>query len=449
MVCKFNNNQTSLHRFCVKNSLKIPANAKVMMNSTNRLFIVIIFLLVFSSGWSQALEEVPPPEYITTVTFRSAQFDGNLPIVLKGESIRLQFDDLYGDEADYYYRIIHCDQNWAPSPLSKTEYLAGVDEQRIVHYKNSLNTLQLYTHYTLTLPNEKTALKLSGNYMVEILDKNFKTVFSRKLMVVEPLLPVEVYTRRVRDMKMINQKQTVQFVINTASYLIDNPTQNLHVKILQNYRWDNRIEGVKPQYTTGYDLIYRYDSETAFWGGNEFLNFDTKDIRSSSERVKSVQFQTDTYITYLYEDEIRAGTPYTYYPDINGRFLVRTLNGQDTDIESEYSWVNFTLLANRPIPDAEVHVFGAFNNYQLNDETKMFYDGTTSSYKTRLYLKQGFYNYTYVLYYPTGILDAQFLNGSYFQTENNYTVLIYFRKFGDRHDSLIGFGEGNSKYITD
>lgn len=420
-----------------------------MCHYMKRVLLLIIFGLFFLLGWSQALEEVAPPQYIGTVTFRNTQSDGNFPIVLRGQTISLQFDDLYGDEADYYYRIIHCNQNWMPSPLSKTEYLAGVDEQRILDYKNSLNTLQLYTHYTLTLPNEKTALKLSGNYLVEILDKNFETVFSRKLLVVEPLLQVQVYTRRVRDMKVIHQKQTVQFVINTASYLIDNPTQNLHVKILQNYRWDNHIESLRPQFTTGYDLIYRYDDETSFWGGNEFLNFDTKDILSSSERVKSVKNQADAYYTYLYEDEIRAGTPYTYYPDINGRFLVRTLQGRDSDIEAEYSWLNFSLLANRPVSEAEVHVFGAFNNYVLNEETKMFYDGTTSAYKTRLYLKQGFYNYTYVLYYPDGTIDERFLNGSYFQTENNYTVLVYFRKFGDRHDSLIGFGEGNSQYITD
>lgn len=398
---------------------------------------------------AQSLEEVPPPLYIASVSFRNAESDGNLPIVPKGEPVALHFDDLYGDEADYYYRIIHCDHNWVPSLLSKTEYIAGVDEQRIINYKNSLNTLQLYTHYTLTLPNEKTALKLSGNYMIEVLDKDFQTVFSRKLMVVEPLLPVQVYTRRSRNMSVINQKQSVQFTINTAAFIIDNPTQNLHVKILQNYRWDTTIENIKPQYTTGYDLVYKYDSETSFWGGNEFLNFDTKDIRSSSERIQSVQNQGDTYHTYLYPDAIRAGTPYTYYPDINGRFFVRTLQGQDSDIEAEYSWVHFTLSANKAVPDAEVHVFGAFNNYNLNDETQMFYDSATLSYKTKLYLKQGFYNYTYVLYYPDGQIDEAFLNGTHFQTENLYTVLVYFRKFGDRHDSLIGWGEGSSLYISD
>ncbi|MDT8415799.1 MAG: DUF5103 domain-containing protein [Flavobacteriaceae bacterium] len=417
------------------------------MNTGQKLFL--IFCFVISLAKAQPLQEIVPPEYIQTVEFRSPESGLNLPFFTLGDAFELHFDDLYGDEADYYYSLVHCDRNWYPSDLTKVEYIKGVDEQRITRHENSLNTLQMYTHYVLKFPNEKTALKLSGNYMLQILDRDFNLIFSRKLVLVEPLLPVEVYVKRSRDMRTISQMQVPQFTISTATYQVDNPTQNIHVQVLQNHQWNSVRAIEKPQFTSGYNLIYRYDNELAFWGGNEYLNFDTKDIRSSSDRIYATQTSDDTYQTFLYPDEARSTDLYTYYPDVNGRFVVRTLQGRNVDIESEYSWVNFTLKDFFEANDKEVHVYGAFNNFLLNDETKMFFDNTTGTYKARLYLKQGFYNYTYVVKNKDASIDKTLLNGSHFQTENIYTVLVYYRRFGDRHDSLIGIGEGNSQYITD
>jgi hypothetical protein len=416
---------------------------------TKKSLFFLILTLCSLHLFGQVLQEVIPPDFIKSVSLRGVGNDSYVPFVQKGDGIILEFDDLYGDEVDYYYRIVHCDSQWKPSDLSKSEYIRGLDEQRISDYKNSLNTLQIYTHYTLSLPNERTALKLSGNYMIEVLDKDYELVFSRKLVVFEPLANVEVYAKRARDMKDIQQKQSVQFIVNTAGYQIDNPTQNIKIVVLQNHQWNSELTNLKPQFTAGYNLVYKYDKETSFWGGNEYFNFDSKDIRTSTDRVYASKTEDDGFHSYLYPDEVRADQIYTYYPDINGNFVIRTMQGQDSTIESEYVWVHFSLQDYFEVQNRKVHVYGAFNNYTVNDQTLLEYNKLSKTYQAAFYLKQGFYNYTYVVENPDGSIDKQSLNGSHFQTENTYSILVYYRKFGDRHESLIGFGEGNSSYITD
>lgn len=412
--------------------------------------IGILFLALSTFKlFSQPLQEANPPNFIKSVTLYAAETGSFTAFVQKGDPVVLEFDDLYGDEVDYYYRIVHCDSEWRPSDLSKSEYINGLDEQRITDYKNSLNTLQIYTHYTLSLPNDRTSLKLSGNYMIEVLDNNYEVVFSRKLVVFEPLANVEVYAKRSRDMKDIQQKQSVQFIVNTAGFPIDNPTQNIKVAVLQNHQWDSAISNLKPQFTAGYNLVYKYDKEASFWGGNEYLNFDSKDIRTSTDRVYASKSEDDGFHSYLYPDEARANQIYTYYPDINGNFLIRTMQGQDPSIESEYVWVHFSFQDYFEAKNRKVHVYGAFNNYAVDDHTLLVYDKESNAYQVSLYLKQGFYNYAYIIENPDGTIDKHSLDGSHFQTENTYSVLVYYRKFGDRHDSLIGFGEGNSSFITD
>lgn len=415
---------------------------------TKKSFYFLILTIYGLTFYGQSTE-IYPPDFIKSVGLHGVNNDNFVAFAQKGDPVVLEFDDLYGDEVDYYYRIIHCDSEWKPSDLSKSEYINGLDEQRIPDYKNSLNTLQIYTHYTLLLPNDRTSLKISGNYMIEILDRAYDIVFSRKLVVFEPLVNVEVYAKRSRDMKDIQQKQSVQFIVNTAGYLIDNPTQNIKVVVFQNHQWDSAITGLKPQFTSGYNLIYKYDKESSFWGGNEYLNFDSKDIRTSTDRVYASKSEDDGFHTYLYPDEVRAGQVYTYYPDINGNYLIRTMQGQDAAIESEYVWVHFSLQNDFEDIKRNIHVYGSFNNYAVNDHTLLAYDNESNTYLASLYLKQGFYNYTYVMENLDETHDKHSLNGSYFQTENTYSVLVYYRKFGDYHDSLIGFGEGNSSYITD
>ena len=151
----------------------------------------IFFLLVCSTLTAQALVEVSTPFNIKTVTFVQNSQQNVMPIFKLGDGFQIQFDDLYGNEANYYYEIIHCDYNWIPTPIPKNEYLLGFDNQRIQDYTNSVNTLQIYSHYKLSIPNQFTQqLRISGNYMLNILDDTKEIVFSRKFILYEDRVQV-------------------------------------------------------------------------------------------------------------------------------------------------------------------------------------------------------------------------------------------------------------------
>jgi len=411
---------------------------------------LIIFAFLISVLSIAQTPETLPPDYIRTIEFEgSAEFSGT-PIIRLGQSISIQFDDLIGDEANYYYKISHFNFDWTPSDLSQNEYMSGFDDMRIKSYKNSFNTLQIYTHYKLTIPNADTrALKVSGNYMLEIYNDQEELIFSRRFIVYENLAGIGAQIKRSRDLKYINTKQIVNFSIVTGQNLsIKNPDQTIHTLLIKNNNLQNSIYDLKPQYRMGNELIYRYDQETAFNGGNEYLYFDSKDVRGVNVHIRKFELR-DIYEIYLYTDKVRANDIYTYNPDINGAFLINTVQGRDPKIEAEYTWVHFFLKNDQPLRNGEeIHIYGGFNNFTIDGSTLMTYNSESGLYEGKRLFKQGFYNYKYVLKQQDGSIDEGFISGNFYQTENQYTIVAYYRAPGARYDRVIGVGSANSKDIT-
>ena len=406
----------------------------------------LFFLFLSSQLFSQIQEEVNPPENIKTIIFKGPTED-QFPIIKLGDRIYLEFDDLTASEQDYYFKLVHCDYDWTPSDLLKSQYLRGTDNQRIINYSNSFNTLESYSNYNLTIPNKVVSLKVSGNYMLEIYNSYYELQFSRRFVVYDDLAEVGVTTRNSRNFDFLSQKQSVQFSISPKSIQLINPVQEVKVAIIQNYQWSNAITNIPPQYTLGNSLGYKYDVETSFFGGNEFLNFDTSDLRAPTSAISRIDYQ-ELYHHYLFTDSYRYDKAYTYYPDINGDFVVRTLQGTDPSRESEYTMIHFSLPYTTDIGLNEVYVYGKFNNYALEEENKMEYNSKTGNVEAVIKLKQGFYNYKYVLKNEEGSVDLNKVCGNFNFTENHYLVLVYYRNFGDLYDSIIGIGSTNSENIT-
>lgn len=407
--------------------------------------ILVMFLLT-SGVFAQVQEEVDPPENIKTIIFKGPTAD-QFPVVQLGESMTLQFDDLTAKEQDYYYKIVHCDYDWTPSQLLKSQYLSGFDNQRIIDYENSYTTLQPYSNYRLTIPNENVSLKVSGNYVLEIYNSYGDIQFSRRFVVYRDAVTVGGVVKRSRDFNYLNEKQVVQFNINTGSFPVINPKREVKVAILQNYYWPTARYNVKPQFTIGTELVYKYDKETSFFGGNEFLNFDTKDLRSPTFAISRVEYG-QVYNHYLFTNEYRFDKPYTYYPDINGDFVIRTMQGEDVSREAEYTKVHFSLPYSDIVGLDQVYVTGKFNNYALTEENKMTFNEESGKFELTLMMKQGFYNYKYVVKRDDGTIEPNLISGNFHFTENNYLILVYYRDFGDLYDSIIGIGSVDSRTIS-
>ena len=415
-----------------------------------RAITLLFFLFLFQIPVGHAqVEETIEPEYIRTIQFKGTSAQSRLPIIELGQKLQLSFDDIIGNEADYFYTIAHFNFDWTPSDLSKGEYLDGFDDVRIETYENSFNTLQLYSNYKLSIPNRETrAIKKSGNYLLRIFNDDGEIVFSRKFMVLERVLSVEVEIKRSRIIKNIDQQQVVQFKINSPNLLLINPKQNVKTLILQNNNLKTAITNLKPLYTIGSELIYKYDQEAAFWGGNEFLSFDNKDLRSSTNGVRYVELN-ELYENFLFTNIDRSVRPYTYNPDINGSFQVRNLYAsQNQNIEADYVLMHFNLQHYESLGDKEIHIYGNFNNWTIDQTTYMRYNEKTDTYQNARLFKQGFYNYKYVMVNRDGSIEQGPISGNFWETENQYTVLVYYRAPGSRFDRLLGKGSANSSKIS-
>lgn len=367
------------------------------------------------------------------------------PIVRLGDVLKLSFDDLDADSKQYVYKIEHMTHDWRPSSITSNQYIQGFEQNEIFNFTNSFNTLQPYTHYSVEIPNENTIITKSGNYLISVLDEDYKVVFTRRCVFYEDITTVGVAAFRSRNTTTTNQQQTVQFSVNHSGLQINNPSQEINVTLFQNHNWNTAITNLQPIFIKPQQLLYNHTVKTNFWGGNEFLNFDTKLIRNSSLNVAKVE-RKNVYHSYLYTDEPRADKTYTYNPDINGQFVIRTTERDVVDnrdnTEADYSLVHFSLDAFEPYENKEVYVYGAFNNYELSEENKMTYDPSQKIYKAILPFKQGFYNYSYATLNKKKNIDLHEVNGSFYQTENEYTVIVYYRPFGEIYDRVIGVGYG-------
>jgi hypothetical protein len=402
-------------------------------------------LFCFTLATAQVENEIVPPYNIKTVSFVQNK-QNVVPIFQLGDAFELQFDDLYGTDASYFYEIVHCDYNWNPSDIQKRDYLQGFDNQRIQESSSSFNCLQIYTHYRLPFPNSTTQLKISGNYMLKIFNEDKEVVFSRKFIVYENLATVPIQIKRARTVTNLDSKHNLEFTIKSNVINFQNPLKNIKTVLLQNGKFNSAISNIKPQFTIGNDLVYKYDTPTQFWAGNEFLYFDNKEIRVASNTISRVDSQKDIYSSYLFTNEARANSNYYNNQDVNGNFVIRRLFAENSDIEADYAWVYFSLSA--PLfrsSDGSIYVTGMFNNYTLTTENKMEYNPEKAIYEKGILIKQGFTNFEYLAVKPNGSIDSEnAIDGNYFQTENEYTVLVYYKEDTDRFTRIIGKGSASS-----
>ncbi|MGB0881156.1 MAG: DUF5103 domain-containing protein [Polaribacter sp.] len=378
---------------------------------------------------------------IKTIQLRPTNGNSYTSIVPLGTVLELSFDDLDADSKEYQYKIEHRTHDWKSSRLLSSQYIDGFEQNTIINVTNSFNTLQNYTHYEVKIPNINTVITKSGNYLLSVLDEYDEVVFTRRFVLYESAATIGVSVARSRNTKTLNEQQTVQFSVNHPNFIINNPSQEIKVTILKNNNWNDRITDLQPTFFKPNQLLYTYTNKTNFWGGNEYLNFDNKIIRNKSLHIKQI-IKKDVYHHYLYPFKVDENRGYSYNPDINGQFVVRTLEANDVRTEADYAMMHFSLLFDEPLENKEVYVYGAFNDFELTEENQMLFDKNENRYKANFLLKQGFYNYTFVTVNEEGEINLSELNGTFYQTENEYTVIVYYKPFGEFYQRVIGVGTG-------
>ena len=381
---------------------------------------------------------------IKTVQLYKEGWNLSYPVIkLKSdEKLTLQFD-LLGDKIEtYYYTFIHCDKDWEKSDIFPNDYIEGFPENQIEDYKSSFNTTVHYIHYKLSFPNDRVSLRLSGNYILMIYPFNEpdKPVITQWFIVTEDIAGIDIQAHRPRMTADLNANQQVDFTVNYSQLNVNDPYRDIFAFILQNGRWSNAKRNLKPEFYGDNELKYSALSDkNIFPGGNEFRYFDIKSIRYKSEFVKDIQFIYSNYNVYLYPSDNREFKPYFYWQDFNGKYYIAIQEEKNAETDADYVNVYFTLPSKFPVEGGKMYVSGAFNNWEFNNNNLMAYSPEHEAYECVILLKQGWYNYEYVFLNdkkPDGV--ASKFEGSHYETENDYTVVVYYRNPLERFDRVIG-----------
>ncbi len=425
-----------------------------------KLCLLSVFLYIIKTlnclGSGIAPDEVQFRDAVFSDDIRTVMFyvDGDVqsaPVLELNSDARLllKFDDLSGNVKSYSYSIIHCDFNWRESRLLSSEYLDGFQENPLNDYVSSINTTFSYINYQLAIPNDDVQLKLSGNYILVVFetDNRDKIVLSRRFQVVEPMVVVDGTVKRASFDPFKGGNQEVDFTIRHPNLRIQNPREEVKVVVMQNRRWDNAITNLKPLFIRQNELSYDYSKENVFQGGNEFRYFDIRTRRYNGENVGRIEFFRPYYHVTLLPDEVRSNKAYRSYGEMNGNYVVESQDRiTDTDTECDYFFVHFTLPLEAPLAGGKVYVFGALSNWQVGKSIEMTWNFEHSAYELSLLLKQGYYNFEYV-YMPNGSakLDDSNLEGSFWETENDYRIFVYYRDVAGTYDRLVGYSILNSR----
>lgn len=356
--------------------------------------------------------------------------------------LRMSFDDLDADFKNYYYTVIHCTADWRESDLFSSDYLDGFQDLNISNSESSFNTAVAYTHYEVIFPSSEMKPVLSGNYIFYVyLDADrTKPVLSRRFVVYEQLVR---FRSRVKESTVISEsryKQEVDFDIIHPEFSIPNPYTDLKVNILQNHRWDNAITDLQPMYVKNNELTYDYDEENNFNGGNEFRNFDLKSLRYSSNEVGPISNNSEGVPqALLLPDEKRTFSTYRSDQDIEGQYLVKNSDAFNDNTESQYVWVYFNLPMESPFYGKSVYIFGELSLYSYLKDFKMSYNSASKKYEALILLKQGYYNYVYMVKDEgRNVGDETVLEGNHVETKNDYSIFAYYYDINNGYDRVVG-----------
>lgn len=370
------------------------------------------------------------------------KYSSNLMELNGSEVLKIKFDQLSHESHAYSYKILHCNADWTVSNLSSNEYLQGFTTANITDYTLSSATTFLYTHYRFELPNNDMRLKISGNYVALIYEDNQseKPVAQVCFSVYEPKVSVNHTLRANTDIELNGRYQQIDFDVLLNGLAVQNPQNEIKVLVRQNNRFDNEVFGVQPTYIGGSKLSYTNNKSLIFEGGNEFHSFDISSVYAASRGVDRIKYMQPHYEVFLTQDKIQTSKVYNHEFDANGKFVINFQESTvNSDTEGDYMYVNFMLPAKEPFFDGQLYVGGDFNFNLFNENSKIKYDFNAGMYFYRTLLKQGGYNYQYrFLQKNNSKASVERVDGSFWQTNNEYAVYVYYRPIGARYDRLVG-----------
>ena len=388
---------------------------------------------------------------ITTVRLYNAGNPLTFPVIAMNgrDQLELHFDDLDADIKSYYYTYRLCNSDWTPANIGQFDYLKGFTQTRISNYRFSSIAYTRYTHYQALLPERNSYPTRSGNYILKVyLDGDTsKTVFTKRMMVVNNSAAIAARVVQPFTPEYFRTHQKLQFTVDIKTLNNFNAAQQIKVVVLQNYRWDNALINLQPAFIRGTVLEFNSESSGIFPGGKEWRWLDIRDFHLQSDRVLTANYNKNSTDIFLRPDGPRADQRYVYFRDNNGMSIIEAIRGINSLWEADYATVYFSFVPpnGNAYTNKDIYLFGQLTNYDFTDSLKMKFNADKGKYETHLFMKQGYYDYTYVGVDKSNPAIKSEFDGNYYETENLYTILVYYSPFGSRADELIGVATFNSR----
>lgn len=416
-------------------------------NACYKCFIIILFIPICIKAKAVNGDSVYVPN-IYSVRLHTYGDQTGLPLLSLGSNdlVELHFDDLNGGVKYYYYTYQLCNADWKPVNVSQFDYIKGFTQMRFTTYRFSSIAYTRYTHYQAILPEKGSQPIRSGNYIIKaFLDGDTsKVVFTKRLLVLNNKATISARITQPFLPEYFRTHQKLQFNININGLNTFSATQQIKVAVLQNNRWDNAYINIPPTFIRGTSLEYNTEN-IVFPGGKEWRWLDIRDFRLQTDRVKSADYKKTSTDIFVKPDAPRSGEKYIFYQDLNGMYTIENTQGLNPYWQSDYADVYFSMAGENVDPNKNIYLFGQLTNYSLNDSLKLQFDPAKNVYQTRLLLKQGYYSYGYIQTDKGSKTNYKDVDGSYYETENSYTILVYFKDFASRADELIGVSTIDSK----
>jgi hypothetical protein len=410
--------------------------------------ILLPFILICSAALASSIEDQVYVPYIKTVQLHPAGYDMAFPVINLNsqETLELHFDDISGKPKSYFYTVIQCHSDWTPTTMNIMEYVDGYTEGNINDYDYSNGTKVSYVHYKLQFPNNDMRVNKSGNYVLVVFESNKDNpILTQRFMVAESRVVIDAGVAYPRSLYSRDKFQEVVFRVNYKGFPIDNPQMDVKAAVLQNYRWDNAKLEIRPQFVGINELNFDFNGTLAFpTAGHEFRFFDMRSLRFRGQNIRAFDIKENSNDVFLTYDTPVQSDNYQFVKDLNGQYYIENLDNPYYNTGADYANVHFSFDFRGMISNGNFFVIGAFNNWRCDETSKMQYDQLDKSYSANILLKQGTYNYSYVFKDEKGDTDPFITEGYYMDTENDYTILLYYTPFGERYDRLIAVKHINS-----
>lgn len=411
----------------------------IRFNGSLAALILLVLTALSSYADVDTRQQIFDGRFRTLKVANVSVFDA-APVIRMGSSDRIEilFDEIGEDNSYLEYRLIHCNADWQPSALIESEYIDGFNAVRIEDYAFSSATYVHYVNYRIELPNEDMPVIRSGNYLLQVYDPDHPDdiLLQARFRVSENSAAIAGGYNARTDRGYNDRWQQLEVAATVDREDGGNPYTDYRLEILQNNRQLTDRIITTPARVNGNQLIYDHLQQLIFPASNEYRRFESVSNQFPGMNVDSLRYMGTNYHVWLKPDEPRAWSEYVYDSTQHGRFMVREWNATDSNIGADYITVHF-LLDSQYIDGAEIYVDGEMTNGMFTDANRMTWTPQAGVYTLQMPLKQGAYNYQYLLRMPDGTFQP--LDGDKWQTCNQYDILLWERKPGERADRLIGY----------